>query len=211
VEPAPSVSVPSQGRPFPSDAEDLLLSGLRAGDSGAFEQLVRENAGRLLAVARRILCNEEDAQDALQDAFLSAFKAVGAFEGGSKISTWLHRIVVNASLMKLRKASRRNEVSVDDLLPKFQEDGHQADPAVEWRASPSETAESEETRRLVRGAIDQLPDIYRTVLLLRDIEGLDTEETARMLELNINTVKVRLHRARQALRALLDPSFREDG
>ena len=162
-----------------------------------------------IVVAKRLLGSEEDARDALQDAFLSVFKGVDRFEGNARLSTWLHRIVVNASLMKLRKRHRREERSIDDLLPRFLDDGHQVDPAVEWRDSGEQAVESEETRAIVRAAIDRLPDTYRTVLLLRDIEGLDTDETARLLECNANTVKVRLHRARQALRALLDPQLRE--
>lgn len=189
------------------EAERSLLAELRAGEPLAFEALVRENAGRMLVVAKRLLSIEEDAQDAVQEAFLSAFKAIGSFEGNARLSTWLHRITVNAALLRLRKRNRKREVSIEDLLPRFLDDGHQAEPAVEWRDSASCRIEAEETRKLVREAIDKLPDMYRTVLLLRDIEGLDTEETARLLDMNLNTVKIRLHRARQALRALLDPSF----
>jgi len=188
--------------------EAVLLAGLRAGEEQAFEKLVREHSGRLLAVAKRLLGNEDDASDALQDAFLSAFKAMDRFEGNSRLSTWLHRIVVNASLMKLRKRHRKEERSIEDLLPKFLDDGHQADPAVEWRDSGELAVEADETRAMVRASIDRLPETYRTVLLLRDIEELDTEETARVLECTVNTVKVRLHRARQALRVLLDPHCR---
>lgn len=190
------------------DEEQLLLAGLRAGEERAYEQLVRQYGGRLLAVARRVVGNEEEAADAVQDAFLAAFRAMGSFEGGSRLGTWLHRIVVNASLMKLRRRKRKPEVAIEDLLPQFIEDGHQATPAVEWRPAPAAVAESRETCAVVRSAIDRLPESHRTVLLLRDIEGLDTEETARLLDSNPNTVKVRLHRARQALRALLDPHFR---
>jgi len=193
---------------LPSD-EQALLERLRAGDAAAFEQLVRDHGGRMLAVVRRFLGSEEDAQDAVQEAFLSAFKALDRFEGQSRLGTWLHRIAVNAALMKLRsRKSRPNEQSADDLLPKFLEDGHQAAPASEWRNGGLAALEKAETRDLVRRSIDELPESYRIVLLLRDIEEKDTEETAQLLGMTPNAVKTRLHRARQALRALLDPHLR---
>ena len=111
------------------DAVDsALLAALRAGEEAAFETLVRSYGGRMLSVARRLLGNDDDAQDAVQEAFLSAFKGLAAFDGRSKLSTWLHRIGVNAALMKLRTQKRRPEQSIDDLLPKFKEDGHEAGP-----------------------------------------------------------------------------------
>jgi RNA polymerase sigma-70 factor (ECF subfamily) len=189
--------------------EPALLSGLRAQDGRAFEQLVRIYCMRLLAVARRVLRNEEDAREALQDAFLSAFKGIGGFDGRSPLSTWLHRIVLNCALMKLRRRVCRPELPIDPLLPGFLEDGHQAEPAAPWRDTGPNAVEREETCRLVRNGIENLPESYRTVLVLRDIEGLDTEETASLLGVSTGVVKTRLHRARQALRTLLDPYFRE--
>jgi RNA polymerase sigma-70 factor (ECF subfamily) len=110
--------------------------------------------------------------------------------------------------MKLRSIRRHaHERSIEDLLPRYQDDGHRADPGPAWDAPAAAPAEQNETRRLVRKCIDQLPDNYRTVLLLRDIEGYDTSQTAQVLGLNDNAVKTRLHRARQALRTLLDPYF----
>ena len=190
--------------------ETVLLAGLRAGNPQAYEQLVRAYSGRLLAVARRFLPSEEDARDALQDAFLSAFRAMLSFQEGARISTWLHRIVVNAALMKLRTRRRRPEESIDDLLPTFLEDGHRENPGPAWKETSESALQRQETRSLVRECIDRLPESYRTVLLLRDIEELDTEETAQLLDLTSNAVKIRLHRARQALRTLLNPHFRED-
>ena len=104
--------------------EKALLEALRAGDEAAYEKLVREHTGRMLSVARRFLREEDDARDAVQDAFVSAFRAIGNFEGGSRISTWLHRIVVNAALMKLRTRRRKPEESIDDMLPRWTDDGH---------------------------------------------------------------------------------------
>lgn len=198
----------ASGKSLVPTTEEELIAALKAGDDAAYSLFVTQNAGQMLAVARRILGTEEDARDALQEAYLSAFKAIRNFEGDAKLSTWLHRIVVNAALMKLRSRKRGDERSIDDLLPRFLDDGHQAQPTV-WRETGDSEAEKREHRTLVRAAIDQLPEIYRTVLLLRDIEELSTEETAHVLEINNNAVKTRLHRARLALRTLLDPHFRE--
>ena len=190
------------------DPEASLLAGLAAGDERFFERLVREQGPRLLAVARRFLKNEEDARDAVQDAFLSAFRSIGNFERTSKLSTWLHRIAVNCCLMRLRTRRRKPEQPIEDFLPRFAEDGHQLHPSFSWKGSAETLLEEGETRRIVREAIDRLPESYRMVLLLRDIEELTTEETARLLEVSGNAVKIRLHRARQALRGLLDVHFR---
>lgn len=190
-------------------AETALLAALRADEDLAFETLVRSYGGRMLSVARRFLKNDEDAQDAVQEAFLSAFKSLAAFDGRSKVSTWLHRIVVNASLMKLRTQRRHPESSIDDLLPTFKPDGHQQAPAARWHESGPAESERSETQALVRQQIEKLPETYRTVLILRDIEEHDTETVAQMLDVSVAAVKVRLHRARQALRTLLDPVFGE--
>lgn len=187
-------------------ADAALLAALRAGDDSAFDTLVRNFGGRMLAVARRMLANDDDARDAVQEAFLSAFKSLASFDGRAKIGTWLHRIVVNASLMKLRTKRRHPEQSIDDLLPSYQPDGHQQAPAARWSEEPEES-ERVETREQVRQKIDELPESYRIVLVLRDIEEHDTETVAQMLDLSVAAVKVRLHRARQALRTLLDPVF----
>jgi RNA polymerase sigma-70 factor (ECF subfamily) len=191
--------------------ESKLLERLRDGDEGAYEELVRLHGGRMLSVAKRMLRNEDDARDAVQDAFLSAFRAIDRFEGGSRIGTWLHRIVVNAALMKLRTRRRKPEEPLDPLLPRFLDDGHMERPAQAWAVRSDEALERRELRQLVLDHIADLPETYRTILLLRDVEGLDTEETAEALGISRGAVKTRLHRARQALRELLDPHLRGAG
>jgi RNA polymerase sigma-70 factor (ECF subfamily) len=188
--------------------EAALLGRMQAGDGDAFEACVRTHCGQMLLVARRILRNQEDADDAVQDAFLSAFKGITQFKGQSRLGTWLHRIVVNAALSRLRSLQRHPERSIEDLLPHFGEGEHQLNPPVPWEATPETTVQDRETRELVQRCINQLPETYRIVLLLRDIEGLATEETAQILGTSTAVVKTRLHRARQALRSLLDPYFR---
>lgn len=193
----------------PPTEEVAFLDRLRAGEDNAFADLVRENTGRLLAVARRLLRHEQEAQDAVQEAFLSAFRALSSFEGQCLLSTWLHRIAVNACLMRLRRRERRPEEPIDDLLPAYQADGHSVESFRPWDESALERLERDETRALVRAAIDRLPETYRTALLLRDIEEMETSDAARLLGITPNAVKIRVHRARQALRTLLDASLAE--
>jgi RNA polymerase sigma-70 factor (ECF subfamily) len=195
-----------------SDAaeEAALLARLRLGDERAYEVVVEQYAGRMLAATRRILHSDEDAQDAVQDAFLSAFKALDRFQGDSRLGTWLHRIAINAALMKLRSQKRRNEQDLQGLLPRFKdEDGHHEVAPRRWAEAADNPVLAEESRALVRAMIEQLPDNYRLALVLRDIEGLSTDEVAERLGVSSNAAKIRVHRARQALRALLDPHFGE--
>jgi RNA polymerase sigma-70 factor (ECF subfamily) len=187
-----------------------FVARLRDKDPAACEALVRQFGGKMLTTAHRYLRCNEDCADAVQEAFLSAFQAIGTFAGQSKLDTWLHRILVNVCLMKLRSRSRRQTCSIEDLLPAFDEGGHYAQSIRGWRHGPDERLLRDETRALVRRCIDLLPDDYRTVLLLRDIDQLSTDETAKMLGGTPNTIKTRLHRARQALRTLLDPHFGQD-
>lgn len=186
------------------ESDAMLVARLQAGDPDAYETVVRIHGGRLLSVARRFLPNNEDAQDAVQEAFIKAFRAIGTFEERAQLHTWLHRILVNTALMKIRSRKRRPEESIDDLLPTFQADGHQTTESCDWSDA---IFERKETAAMVRRAIAQLPDHYRTVLTLRDIEERDTMETAAALGTTTTVVKVRLHRARQALRTLLDREF----
>ena len=187
--------------------DQKLLAALRAGHESVFETMVRLYGGRLLAVARRFTRNDEDAQDVVQSAYLSAFRGLGDFEGACQLSTWLHRIVVNTALMKLRSRRRKPEESIEDLLPAFQEDGHHVEQFSEWCAPADQLMERKEARTTVRACIEQLPDNYRTVLMLRDIEELSTQEVAGILGMTPTAVKVRLHRARQALSTLLRKEY----
>jgi RNA polymerase sigma-70 factor (ECF subfamily) len=190
--------------PAPEDAG--LVRRLRTGDGAAFETLVRTHSTRLLAVARRMMGgNEADARDVVQEAFLQAHRAIGGFNGTARASTWLHRIVVNAALMNLRSRRRRRDEAIDELLPRFGDEGHRVDPSARWTPACEELVERAETRVLVRRRlIDRLPASYRTVLVMRDIEDLDTDGVASALGITTDTLKVRLHRARQALKTLVE-------
>lgn len=187
--------------------DTTLLAELRAGNEDAYELLVRKHTGMLQTVARRFLNCHEECADAVQETFLAAFRALPSFEGNSALGTWLHRILVNNCLGRLRTRKRRSVVSLEGLLPTFAEDGHHAEPVRSWSNDEEDPLIQEETRQQVRKAIAKLPEAYRTVLLLRDIEEFDTEQTAELLGIAPGAVKTRLHRARQALRTLLDPVF----
>jgi RNA polymerase sigma-70 factor (ECF subfamily) len=192
--------------PAASD-EARLLELIRAGDQQACERLVRRHGGAMLACARRFLKNEEDSADAVQDALLSAFRSIESFQGNSRLGTWLHRIVVNHCLMRLRRNRNGTTVSIHELLPTFDETGHHARPVVPWTTTPEDQLSQAETRDTLHACIDRLPGDYRTIILLRDIEGHDTRETADLLGISCDAVKIRLHRARQALRTLIEPLF----
>ncbi len=203
--PARSLQPPTPHPPMPAD-DAQLLARLRAGEDRAFDELTALYAGRLYATARRMLASDQDAQDAVQEAMLGAFQSLHTFQGGSRLSTWLTRIVINKSLMKLRSRRRRPERSIEDFLPTFKDDGHPTRWTPRWRSEDTEnTGGRAELHRVVREKIEELPENYRTVLLLRDVQQLSTEDVAEALGDTPNAVKVRLHRARQALKTLLDP------
>ena len=180
-----------------------LVARLQRGDEASYGVLVRQYGGAMLAVARRMLRNEDDAQEALQDAFLQAFRAIPHFRQEARLSTWLHRIVVNAALMRLRAASRRPEAAIDTLLPQFDEEGKHAESIRALPVSVEAALESAETRAKIRACIAELPEQYHAVIVLRDLQELSTAEAAALLGISENAVKIRLHRAHQALRTLL--------
>jgi RNA polymerase sigma-70 factor (ECF subfamily) len=191
-------------------AETALLDKLQAGDETAYATLVQCYGGVMLNTVRRIVKHEEDAHDCLQDAFLQAFRKLHLFERRSSLKTWLHRLAVNSALMKVRARKRKEELALEDWMSEYGDDGHR----IELHRDFSESVETlflrQATRALVQQAIDDLPDQYRIVLLLRDIEGHDTEEVAVLLETSIGSIKTRLHRARAALKKKLEPLFAGD-
>jgi RNA polymerase sigma-70 factor (ECF subfamily) len=190
--------------------DKTLLEGLRAGDDASYELLVRTWCGPMLAVARRILGGEEDAMDCVQDAFLQVFRNIAEFEGRSSLGTWLHRIVANAALSKLRKRNRAPRELPTELLAEFDATGHRRGRQERCSSSVDDLLDRAETREFVQRQIALLPDQYRVVLVLRDIDGYDTAQAAEMLEITETALKVRLHRARAALKKLIEPLLRGD-
>ena len=186
-------------------SEASLVVALKAGDKGAAEILVRTHASWMLAVARRVAGDSALAEDSVQEAFINVFRKIGDFEERSSLKTWLHRIVVNQVLMKLRARRNKNEIPIDELLPAFDANACRIEPPWQFLATPEEIFEREDRRALIHSKINELPESYRIILKLRDIEELTTREVAEGLELSEANVKVRLHRARSALKKLLEP------
>ncbi len=185
--------------------EALLLTRIRAGDAQAFEAVVGRYGDRMLAVAHRFLRHGEDSADAVQDALLAAYRSIASFKGDSRLWTWLYRVLINACLTIRRSRYRRRVVSLRDLSLGMGKYGRPAIPGWRGTESASSRLEQAEVQAQVRNCIQRLPPRYREVLLLRDIERLNTDQTAQRLGTPRSTVKTRLHRARQALRVQLDP------
>ena len=180
-----------------------LVHACKSGDAAAFEQLVKRYDRRLLSIAQNVTHNWEDAQDAVQEAFLKVFRRLAQFQEKSQFSTWLIRITVNESLMKLRKQRSNREVSIDE---DFQNDVAPFD-VVDWDPNPEELYRKSELRDILRRTLQELPPGLSVVFVLRDIEGLSTNETAEVLELTPVAVKARLWRARLQLRERLSKYF----
>jgi len=189
-------------------SDDLeLVHASKNGDAAAFEQLVKRYDRKLLRIAQGVLHNTEDAQDAVQEAFLKAFQHLGQFREESQFSTWLFRITVNQSLMKLRKQRAIREVSLDeeykadvDILPM---------EIIDWAPNPEQLYLGSELRNLLYKALGELRPLLRTVFVLRDIEGLSIDQVAEVLRLTQTAVKARLSRARLQLREHLNQYFRK--
>ena len=183
-----------------------LVHAVKNGDVSAFEQLVGRYDRKLLRIAQHVTHNREDAQDAVQEAFLKAFQHLAQFREDSQFSTWLIRITVNQSLMKLRKQRSVREVSLDE---DFQTDGDILPIEVaDWAPNPEERYRTSELRDILAKMLEDLQPILRTVFVLRDIEGLSIVETAEVLDLTHTAVKARLWRARLQLRERLNNYFR---
>jgi RNA polymerase sigma-70 factor, ECF subfamily len=194
----------------PAAMEEIaLVDQARGGDLEAFSELVRRYERRVYRTARHIVQNDEDAEDVLQEAMLKAFEHLDSFQGNSKFYTWLVRIAVNESLMKLRKRKSDRTVSLDESIETDEE------PIVReiavWEDNPEQRYSQTELREILDKAIDSLKPIFRTVFILRDVEELSTEETAEILGLSIAAVKSRLLRARLQLRERLTRTFKRKG
>ena len=189
-------------------SSDINLDALLKGDARVFEQLVQRESPRLFRMIMRIVQDEDEARSVMQETYLQAYKRLETFRRESKFSTWLYAIGLNlarASLRKLKRFDALDEEKFDRLQPGFS-NGMFMDNVETW--NPQKLTEQSERKRLVHEGINQLPEDYRMVLTLRDIEELSTTEVAQVLDISEGAVRVRLHRARQALRNILDQYFR---
>jgi RNA polymerase sigma-70 factor (ECF subfamily) len=190
--------------------ELTLLRGLQSGDPAAFRRFVELNSANVYGVALKLVGNEQEAEDVLQETFLSAFEAIGRFEGRSKLSTWLYRIAYNASMMHLREQSRMTTFSLDQPPEGSDDDGnHVTRDLVDWSTLPDDLLLTAEARQELDRAIGELAESLRSVFVLRDIQDLSSAETAEILGITVQAVKNRLHRARLQLRARLSSYFAE--
>jgi RNA polymerase sigma-70 factor (ECF subfamily) len=191
---------------LPSDEE--LVTRARARDFGAFEKLLDRYEDKIFRLAYRFVRNETEAKEVLQDTFLTVWRKLDTFKGDAQFGSWLYRVATNAALMRLRAQRRHPEVSTEDLPIGYLDNYGQLPPVIEnWARRPDDELQSGELRRHIEAAVDKLPEIYRTVFLIRDVEGLSTEETAEVLQISVPTVKTRLHRARIALRDAITRYF----
>jgi RNA polymerase sigma-70 factor, ECF subfamily len=181
-----------------------LVHSAKQGDMAAFEELLKRHTNMIFRVAMHITSLREDAEEVVQDAFLKAFRHLQRFEERSRFSTWLTRIAVNEALIKLRGSRRAPTISIDE---ETDESAPLGDKIADWRPNPEQLYSSTQLREILQQALASLPDSYRVVFLLRDVEGLSIAETAEMLGLCVPNVKARLFRARLKLRKFLSRYF----
>jgi RNA polymerase sigma-70 factor (ECF subfamily) len=188
--------------------DDELVERARQKDFAAFETLLSRYEDKVFRLAYRIVRNETDAKEILQETFVSIWRKLDTFKGDSQFGSWVYRIATNAALMRLRTLRRHPEVSTEELPIGYLDNYGVPPPSGEnWSKRPDDQLQSAELRDHIQAAVDALPDIYRTVFIIRDVEGMSTEETAELLGISIPTVKTRLHRARIALRDAIGTYF----
>ena len=189
--------------------EEQLVKDLQAGKTETFEQLANLYQKKIYAISFNLTRNETDSQDVTQEVLLTLFRKGHTFQGKSAFSSWVYRITLNASYMKLRSRKKDPNISIDELLPSFNSSGFQQEKIQDWSENTESLLFDNETREVIQKAVDLLPEKEKVVFILRDVEGLSTEKVSNILELTIPAVKSRLHRARLFLRKKLGNYFDE--
>ena len=211
VGPLPDTLMTTNPHPIPSvvakEDEHLLVAAAKGGDLSAFSELVSRYERKIFRLTMNITRNREDAEDAMQDAFLKSYAHLKDFAGDSRFYTWLVRIAANEALMRLRKR-KPNQFSLDEPIPGENEDLIPRD-IEDWSPSPEQRYGQVEMHEILSGVIDELEPTFRTVFVLRDVEELSTEETAKIVGISVPAVKSRLLRARLKLREKLHRYFRQ--
>ena len=197
-------------------SDESLIAAAKQKDFQASETLIGRYEDKVYRLAFRFVRNETEAKEIVQDTLLSVWRKLDSFKGDSQFGSWLFRVTANAALMRLRSQRRHAEVSTEELPAGYLDSqqspyGQVTSQGENWSKRPDEEMQSEELRQQIQAAVDALPEIYRTVFLVRDVDGLSTEETAEALGLSIPTVKTRLHRARIALREAIGGHFGRSG
>lgn len=188
-------------------ADTVLVEQFKRGDISAYEELLERYESKVFNMAMRFTRNQEDAEEVLQDVFSTLYRKVDGFQGKSAFSSWLYRIVVNAAFMKLRKRKQNQTISIEDLAPAVRQYCLDCDAMVSTRSDS--LSMNRELRDIIQGAINRLPEQYRAVFVLRDIDGMSNQEVGEMLGLSIPAVKSRLHRSRLMLRKKLHRHYSE--
>lgn len=199
--------------PAATDSDDLaLVARAKAHDDAAFEELVRRHSSQVYRLALTMMKNPRDAEEVTQETFLNLYRKLETFRGESKFSSWLYRVTANFALMRLRKQRRQPQVLLDDLLPQFYEKSGKLEKAAsDWSERADRQFENRELGAKLNSAIDSLPEKYRIILVLRDVEGLSNEEIANTLGMSVPAVKSILHRSRLYVREELTKYFDAEG
>ena len=191
------------------ELEERLVKELKEGKIEAFDEIVSLFQRKIYSLSFNLTRNQMDAQDVTQEVLLTIFKKVDTFLGKSAFSSWVYRITINASYMKLRSRKKDQFVSMDDVLPSFNGSGFQQERIQDWTERTDASMYANETKETIEKAVEQLPEKEKVVFLLRDVDGLSTEKVGEILELSVPAVKSRLHRARLFLRKKLSGYFDE--
>lgn len=186
-------------------ADTALVEKFNNGSIEAFEEIVKRYETKVFNLAMRFTRNQEDAEEVLQDVFITLYRKLSLFQGKSAFSSWLYRIVVNAAFMKLRKKKQTAAISVEDLSPTTRMACFEGDTTLESRTDTLTT--KHELRVVLEAAINKLPEQYRAVFILRDVDGLSNEEAGKILDLTVAAIKSRLHRSRLLLRRKLQKYY----
>lgn len=190
-----------------SDNDLQLVKEMQAGKPEAFDEMVRSYQKRVYSLAYNLTHNQSDAEDVSQEVFLRVCNKINTFLGKAAFSSWVYRITLNVSFMRLKSRKKIQQIPLDDVLPKYQEDGFHVGNVSDWSMKTDDVLLSSESRKIIQKAINQLPEKEKTVFVLRDIEGLPTEKVCDILELSVPAVKSRLHRSRLFLRKRLSNYF----
>ena len=187
--------------------EELLVKRVRSGDVKAFEALFGRYRQRVIRLVLSILKDSMEAEEVVQDVFLTVFEKIDTFRGEASFSTWIHRIAVNAALLSKRRDKSGAHIPLNEAMPAFDEQGHIAERIANWSERADDPLLQQEALTVIQAAVDRLDEKYQEVFVLRDVEGFSTESTARGLGMGIPAVKTRLHRARLHLRKELAGYF----
>lgn len=191
------------------EAEEVLVKAFQGGDLAAYDEIAKRYQKKIYALSFNLARNAMDAQDVVQEVLLTIYRKIGTFKGKSAFSSWVYRVTLNATYMKLRSRKKEPSVSLEDLLPPFNGMGYQQEKVRDWSENTESLLFNKETKEIIKKAVDQLPEKEKVVFILRDVEELSTEKVSEILELTIPAVKSRLHRARLFLRKKLATYFDE--